>query len=65
MKEKQFYCVSCGKKVMVGEDDIKFKNIKNYKRGVVPSLKGKCKKCDTKLTKFVKVKDAKKLKSKY
>jgi len=65
MKEKQFYCVACRKKVTLPEDDIKFKNLKNYKRGKVPALKGRCVKCDTKVTKFVKVKASKGLSQKY
>ena len=66
MKQNQFFCVMCSKKVMCDKDDIHFKRIKNKKiKGGVPALKCKCKKCDTKLTKFVKKADANMLKKKF
>lgn len=66
MKERQFYCVSCRRKVMCPADDIHFKIIKNKRiKGGMPALKSVCNKCDTRLTKFVKRKDASKLKAKY
>lgn len=65
MKTNQFYCVSCRKKVIVSADDICVKYIKNSRVGRIPALKGECSKCDTKLTKFVKRDDAKKLEKKY
>ena len=66
LRVNQFYCVSCRKAVTVPHDDICFKTLKNPKRkGGVPCLRGQCPKCSTKLTKFVAVKDAPKLKSKY
>lgn len=65
MKQQQFYCVYCGKKVTKNKDDIKFKMAKSSKRPKIPMLKSKCSKCDTKLNKFVKLKDAKTLSNKY
>lgn len=66
MKERQFYCVLCRKKVMCPAEDIHFKMLKNKKiKGGMPALKCGCQKCGTRLTKFVKRKDAKRLKAKY
>ena len=66
MKQRQFYCVVCNKRLTCPEDDIKFKKLKNKKvKGGVPALKCYCKSCDTNLTKFVKRKDAASLKKKY
>ena len=67
MKQNQFYCVSCRKRVSVYVDDICFKFIKNKNmyNGKMPVLKSECPKCDTNLTKFVKHDDAKKLQKKY
>lgn len=65
MKQQQFYCVSCNSRVSLPADDIWFKMGKSSKRKKLPMLKGKCKKCDGKLTKFVKIKDSQKLKSKF
>ena len=67
LKENEFYCVSCCRRVKCNHDDIRFKNIKN-KRAIgnkVPALKCVCKSCDTNLTKFVKRKDTERLKKKY
>lgn len=66
LKQNQFYCVSCRKRVTVPHDDICFKTLKNPKRkGGVPALRGECSKCGTSLTKFVALKDVPKLKAKY
>jgi len=67
MTERQFYCVSCRKRVTIPSADICFKNIKNSKMvgGKMPSLVAYCEKCDCNLTKFVKHSKAKSLKSKY
>lgn len=65
MKTNQFYCVSCRKKVSILSDNICLKYINNSRVGKIPALKGECNKCDTKLTKFVKRDDAKKLEKKY
>ena len=65
MRENEFYCVKCRKVVKVPKDDICLTFIKNKKIGKIPALKGECAKCDTNLTKFVKVDDAEKLENKY
>lgn len=66
LTQTEFYCVSCCKRVRCNGDDIKFKRIRNRRvKGGVPALKCECKHCGTNLTKFVKRKDAAKLKSKY
>lgn len=67
LKQTEFYCVGCCRRVKCSADDIKFKQIKNYKApgGKVPALKCYCDGCDGNLTKFVKRKDAAKLKKKY
>jgi hypothetical protein len=67
LKENDFYCVGCCKRVSCAPDDIKFVQISNYKAigGKVPALKCYCKGCQGNLTKFVKRKDADKLKKKY
>ncbi len=67
MKQNQFYCVSCRKVINIPADDICFKYLKNSKMpgGKMPSLRAECHKCDTNLTKFVKHKDAEKLKDKF
>ena len=66
MKQRQFFCVSCNRRVTCPADEICFKRLKNRKvRGGVPALKCHCGKCDQTLYKFVKHKDASKLKKKY
>lgn len=53
LKANEFYCVKC-KGRCVGED-IKLKYVSNSKRsGKVPMLKGKCRKCDCTVVKFIK-----------
>ena len=67
LTQNQFYCVAKKHKVTLKTDDICFKNYKNsnMKGGKTPALVGYCSKCDCKLTKFVKHKDATKLKNKF
>jgi hypothetical protein len=66
MKERQFYCVSCRKKVTLPEDVIGVKYYYNkHLQHKVPTLKGYCKKCDMNLTKFVKWNKADKMMEKY
>jgi hypothetical protein len=67
MRENQFYCVACAKKVTIkNPDDICFKNLRNKKRkGGVPALVGYCSKCDCDLYKFVPVDDKQYYKEKY
>lgn len=67
LKQKEFYCVKCCKRVKCAPDAINFTEIKNSKAtsGYVPALKCTCSHCGTKLTKFVKHKDAEKLRNKY
>lgn len=52
LRKDEFYCVRC--RARRKGFDIKFKNVKNYKRGTVPMMKGFCQKCETKVNKFVK-----------
>ena len=65
LKQNQFYCVKCRKRVTSHPDDICVKNIRNRKTGSIPALKSECPKCGTKLFKFSKRKDATKLRSKF
>ena len=64
MKQNQFYCVACRKKVSVPTKSIRVTSIKNRRSGSIPALKAKCK-CGTKLTRFVARKSASKMRSKY
>lgn len=64
MSETQFYCVKCGKRVTLNKQDaetIRVRKTKNDRH----ALTAHCSKCDTKLYKFVKEKDADKLSKKY
>ena len=63
MKQNQFYCVACRKKVSVPAKSIRLTSIKNRRSGSIPALKAKCK-CGTKLTRFVSRKSASKMRSK-
>lgn len=66
LKQQEFYCVQCRKRVKCNADDMCLRKVRNYKRkGGVPMLAGHCKKCDCNVNKFVKVKDAAKLQKKY
>lgn len=65
MKLTEFYCVKCRKIVNLKNDDICITTIKNKKIGNIPALKGNCKKCDTNLTKFVKISEKEKLMKKF
>jgi hypothetical protein len=66
LSEKQFYCVSCRKRVSLHQDEICFLKLKNKKvKGGVPALNGQCNKCDTSLYKFVKRTKSETLKNKY
>lgn len=65
MRQNEFYCVKCRKIVKVGNDDICLTFIKNKRIGKIPALKAECNKCETNLTKFVKVDDVEKLEKKY
>ena len=66
LKQTEFYCVSCMSKKKCDPDDIRFKRLRTKKvKGGVPALKCWCYSCDSNLTKFVKRKDAAKLKKKY
>jgi|UniRef100_A0A6C0CZL1 hypothetical protein len=56
LKEQEFYCVSCRKRVKIEHDDICVDVIKNKKvRGGIPALRGICQKCDANVIKFIKV----------
>lgn len=62
MKQTEFYCVKCRKAVNIADkSDIRLRTLKNGKHALV----SKCRKCDTKLFKFVKEDDVKKLSDKY
>ena len=66
LKQNDFYCVSCRRRVSCDPEDIRFKRFRNKKvKGGVPALKCKCEKCDTNVTKFVKRKDAAALQKKF
>ena len=65
MKQNQFYCVLCRKKVMVPKDQMCVKVYKNKRAGPTPALKAYCKKCDTPLTKFIKRASAQKMMDKF
>ena len=54
MKENQFYCVKCHKKVEIPASEVHLTMIKNRKTGSIPALVGKHKACGTKCVKFVK-----------
>lgn len=54
MKQTEFYCVKCRKKVMCDPDDMCVQIFKNKKTGESPALRSVCPKCDTNLTKFIK-----------
>lgn len=58
LKKTEFYCVGCRKRVH--GDDLYVKNVKNYKVGKVPMLKGTCHKCEGTVNKFIKKSEAKK-----
>lgn len=64
MKENQFYCVKCHKKVEIPASELHLKMIKNRKSGSIPALVGKHKACGTKCVKFVKKEKVKSLRSK-
>jgi hypothetical protein len=59
MKSNQFYCVKCKSKVMCEDKHIQMKKLRNGK----PALKSSCRKCGTTVFKFIKLSDAKKMKS--
>lgn len=65
LRVNQFYCVKCRKRITLSKDDICFRDVKNYKRGVVPMVTGSCGKCSTTVNKFVKVSVADKMANKY
>ena len=55
MKQTEFYCVSCRKRVNQKKEDICVTILKNKKvAGGVPALTGECRKCGTNLYKFIK-----------
>lgn len=54
MKEREFYCVKCKKRVVLPACDINVIIYKNKKSGKTPALTGFHSKCGTKLTKFIK-----------
>ena len=64
MTEREFYCVSCRKRVTLHADDICLKSYTTKGRKTY-ALRGACGKCDHMLTKFVSKDHAAKLKAKY
>jgi hypothetical protein len=53
LKQEEFYCVKCRKRVK--GDDICIKTFKNKKSfGGIPTMMASCKKCDTSVYKFIK-----------
>jgi hypothetical protein len=67
LKQQEFYCVCCSKRVKVAADKICVKIYKNnyYTGGNTPALRSYCEKCDCNLTKFIKHKDEAKLTKKF
>lgn len=67
LKQQEFYCVSCRKRVKSDADDICVKVYKNKRMydGKAPALRSTCQKCDTNLTKFIKHSDTKRMQDKY
>lgn len=66
MKETEFYCVSCRKRVNQKKDDMCVTVLKNKRvHGGVPALTCECRKCGTSLYKFVKRDSKEKLIDKY
>lgn len=65
LKQQEFYCVKCRKRVKVASDDMGVSVFKNGKTGMkVPALVGDCK-CDTTVVKFIKHDDQVKFTQKY
>jgi hypothetical protein len=54
MKQNQFYCVACRKKVTIPSEDICVKIYNNKRSGKTPALRAYCEKCKVNLTKFIK-----------
>ena len=66
LKQREFYCVKCRKRVAVPANDICVTVYRNKKvKGGVPALVGSCKKCDTNVNKFIKRNDKEKLINKF
>lgn len=65
LKQTEFYCVACRKRVKVHPDDICVEVFKNKKiEGGVPALRSVCK-CGVNLTKFIKHRDEYRMSNKY
>ena len=66
MRQNQFYCVACARKVTVKPEDICITTIRNKKRrGGVPTMVGWCNKCECELYKFIKDDDKQRYIDKY
>jgi len=66
MKELQFYCVACRKKVMCKKSDVAVIVYKNKKTGKTPALRCQgCPKCGTNMNKWIKPDKTQKLIEKY
>jgi len=66
LKQNEFFCVVCGKRVKANADDMYVKVFKNKRvKGGVPALRARCDKCEYNLTKFIKHADKDKMVKKY
>ena len=67
MKSNEFYCVKCRCTVKLDAEDVCVVYLKNSRRksGKMPALRGNCRDCDCKMTKFIKEDDAKKMTTKF
>lgn len=65
MKNNEFYCVKCRGVVSIPSNKVCLVALNNSKRGKIPALRGDCKKCNVKLTKFVKLSSVPKLTKMY
>lgn len=66
LKEKQFYCVFCRRKVTSKPEDMCVKVYKNKRTHMdVPALKGMCPNCEGPQTKFIKVDKLLRMSNKY
>ena len=66
LKQQEFYCVKCRKRVKIDSDDMGVDIFKNGQTGMkVPALVGECKLCNTTVVKFIKHDDQDRFTQKY
>lgn len=66
LKQNQFYCVSCQKRITIKDkDDIRIAVYPLKNRIKMPAMRSVCPECDTNLTKFQKVAKTQQLIDKY